>query len=273
MSPLKNGKRILITGAAGGMGQSCASLAAKNGYCLLLADLPGDRLDTLYTTYLDQGVTAEKYSLDVTDRQCTSDMAARLDDNGGVDAVIHTVGVSPHMADWKKIIGINLIGTIEFLEAIRPALNSGSATLAISSSSAYLCPPDEQVETLLANPLAENLISQLECLQDSPVKDSGLAYAHSKKALQNYVHKNAAVWGAENKRLLSLSPGLIETDMGQLEYSNWDQFDAMKKRIALQRMGKPEDIANTALFLVSDEAGYINGCDILVDGGYIASFK
>ncbi len=72
---------------------------------------------------------------------------------------------------------------------------------------------------------------------------------------------------------MSLSPGLIDTAMGRLENDAMDNFAAMHSRIALGRLGRPEDIANTALFLVSENAAYITGCDILVDGGFVASLN
>lgn len=265
-------KRLLITGAAGGMGRVCAYMAHEQGYSLVLADLPTPRLDELQEEFSGRGVATEKYPLDVTESDSIARMVAALENTGGADAVIHTVGVSPHMAPWNKIIDVDLVGTVAFLEALRPALNKGSATVCISSCSAYLCPADPTIEALLSDPLERGLLQKLETLEGTALKDPGLAYAYSKKALQKYVQRNASVWGAEGKRLSSLSPGLIETDMGKLEYDNWDQFEAMQARIALQRMGKPEDIAATALFLVSDAASYISGTDILVDGGLIASF-
>jgi NAD(P)-dependent dehydrogenase (short-subunit alcohol dehydrogenase family) len=64
---------------------------------------------------------------------------------------------------------------------------------------------------------------------------------------------------------------LIDTDMGRLENAAMDNFDAMRGLIALTRLGEPEDIAGTALFLISDAAAYITGIDVLVDGGFVAN--
>lgn len=264
-------RRLLITGATGGMGRACALLAARAGNGLVLADLSQGKLETLASECAHLGASAECHVLDVLEADSIGQLVTSLAQSGGIDAVIHTVGLSPQMADWKKIIDVDLVGTAAFLEAVRPHIRKGGCAVPITSMSAYLCPPDKDVDRVFGDPLGADFAEQLQQLAtaNTMVQDSGMAYAWSKRALKLYVEDHAADWGAEGKRLVSIAPGLIDTDMGRLENAAMENFDAMRSRVALDRLGEPEDIANTALFLASDKAAYITGCDILVDGGFV----
>jgi NAD(P)-dependent dehydrogenase (short-subunit alcohol dehydrogenase family) len=265
--------RLLITGATGGMGRACAQLAAADGYQLILADLSSTKLDELASECGQQGAATECHTLDVTQSDSIGELVAALQARGGVDAIIHTVGVSPQMAVWEQIIEIDLVGTLELLELARPSLKPGGCALAIASMSAYMCPPDEDIEQAMSDPLAPGFIDRLKALSNSSLENPGLAYAYAKKALKHYVENRASAWGKEGKRFVSLSPGLIDTEMGRLENDAMENFEAMRSLVALDRLGDPEDIANTCLFLVSDRAAYISGCDILVDGGFVAAMN
>ncbi len=264
--------RLLITGATGGMGRTCALLAASRGYDLALADLSQEKLEELADRCSPHGVSVSCHVLDVTQAASRDQLVTALEQTGGMDALIHTVGLSPQMADWKQIIDVDLVGTVALLEQLRPRLNSGGCALSIASMSGYLCPPDPEIEQLLSAPLADDFFVRLRDLAGAKpmLENSGLAYAYSKKALKQYVSDRAFDWGREGKRLVSISPGMINTEMGQLENEAMENYEAMRSRIALDRLGEAEDIAETALFLVSDKASYITGCDILVDGGFVA---
>jgi NAD(P)-dependent dehydrogenase (short-subunit alcohol dehydrogenase family) len=84
------------------------------------------------------------------------------------------------------------------------------------------------------------------------------------------VRSRALRWGAKGARLLSLSPGIVDTGMGRLEASNEPAMATMVETSALRREGRPEEIAAVAAFLVSDAASFMTGTDVLVDGGSIA---
>jgi NAD(P)-dependent dehydrogenase (short-subunit alcohol dehydrogenase family) len=271
-TPGKQRYRLLITGATGGMGRICADFAAKAGYDLVLADLSLDKLGTLASDCTRQGVEAAIHQLDLTQADSVEQLLLSLEQGSKLDAVIHTVGLSPQMAEWERIIDVDLTKGLELLENLRPHLKQGGCVVCISSMSGYLCPENEEIEQGLAMALTEDFPIRLQELAASfPVlKDSGMAYAYSKKAMRHYVSAQAPAWGSEGKRLVSISPGMINTEMGQLENAAMENYDAMRNCIALDRLGEPEDIANTALFLISDKAAYITGCDILVDGGFVA---
>jgi NAD(P)-dependent dehydrogenase (short-subunit alcohol dehydrogenase family) len=267
-------RRLLITGATGGMGRSSALLAASEGYELVLADLSEPKLHELAAACARHGAAATCQVLDVTQAASITALTAVLQSSGGVDGIIHTVGLSPQMAAAMRIIDVDLIGTVALLEQSRPYVRAGGCALCIASMSAYMVPANAEIEQALADALAGNM-SRLKALTvaGAALEHPGMAYAYSKKALKQYVVDRAAAWGEEGKRLVSLSPGLIDTAMGRLEENAMDNFAEMRSRVALGRLGEPEDIANTALFLVSAKAAYISGCDILVDGGFVASLN
>jgi NAD(P)-dependent dehydrogenase (short-subunit alcohol dehydrogenase family) len=266
--------RLLITGATGGMGRVCAELAAETGYYLVLADLSLDKLKGLAGDCEARGAHAEIHELDVTRPESVERLMAALNEGPDLDAVIHTVGLSPQMADWRRIIDVDLTRSLELLEKLRRQLSPGGSAVCISSMSSYMCPENEAIERGLANALNDDFPARLqELVAAVPVlEDPGMAYAYAKKAMRQYVTAQAPNWGREHKRLVSISPGMIKTEMGLQEYEAMENYEAMRSCIALDRLGDPEDIAETALFLVSKKAAYITGCDILVDGGFMANF-
>lgn len=265
--------RLAITGATGGMGRACSLLAGERGHGLLAADLDAGKLRALGDEFPAGGAAFTHRVLDVRDAGDIESFAAAAAADG-IDGLVHTVGLSPQMADWRTIIEVDLVGTVALLEAVRPALDPGGCALCIASMSAHMVPDDPAIDTLFSQPLAPGFGAELDALHEAnpAIGHPGLAYAYSKKALKDYVANNAYRWGQEGKRLVSLSPGLIDTDMGRLENDAMENFDEMQAHIALTRLGQPGDIASAALFLVSREAGYITGCDLLVDGGFIARF-
>jgi NAD(P)-dependent dehydrogenase (short-subunit alcohol dehydrogenase family) len=267
--------KLLITGASGGMGRACALLAASAGYNLVLADLSPERLGELAADCAGFGGSTICQFLDVTQPDSIAALVSALEATGGIDAVIHTVGLSPQMAESKRIIDVDLLGTVALLEQVRPQLKTGGCAVCIASMSAYMVPPNEAIENALIDSLAPDFSYRLETLTSAGglLEHPGMAYAYAKKVLKQYVAHRAPAWGKESKRFISLSPGLIDTEMGRLENNAMENFEAMRSLIALQRLGQPEDIAHTALFLVSQKAGYISGCDILVDGGFVASMN
>jgi NAD(P)-dependent dehydrogenase (short-subunit alcohol dehydrogenase family) len=103
-----------------------------------------------------------------------------------------------------------------------------------------------------------------------------MAYVLAKRGVTRLVEPSAAAWGARGGRITAIAPGLIETSMGLMELERQPIIPVMIEMTPVKRPdqtlpGRPEDIANTVAFLVSDEASFISGCDIRVDGGLVGA--
>ncbi len=265
--------RLLVTGATGGMGKATALAAIGQGWDLLLADLDADKLAALAAECAAAGAKADVCVLDVTNADTVTALASAAA-AGGIGGIVHTVGLSPTMCAGPRILEVDLVGFLNTLEALRPALQSGGCAVCIASMSAYMVPPNGEIESLLQDWQAPDLLQRAAELPGDPLADAAAAYPYAKKALIRYVEANAITWGKEGKRLASISPGLIDTAMGkQEETSNKEGFAWMETLIAQQRHGEPEEIAGAALFLVSPQASYVSGTDLLVDGGFVGSFR
>jgi NAD(P)-dependent dehydrogenase (short-subunit alcohol dehydrogenase family) len=135
----------------------------------------------------------------------------------------------------------------------------------------HMMPPSAEVEAILDDPTSPGFFGALDALGlDSD--NSEFAYAISKTGVIRLVRKRAVAWGRRGARLLSLSPGIIDTGMGRLENDNQPMMVDLLNDSALARMGSPVEIAKVVAFLTSDDASFMTGTDVLVDGGAIAAW-
>ncbi len=190
-------RQLLITGASGGMGRASALLAAREGYALILADLSQDKLLELAHECASYGVATKCQLLDVTQSDSIEKLVADLQSSGGVDAVIHTVGLSPQMAASKRIIDVDLVGTVALLEKTRTQLKPGGCAVCIASMSAYMVPPNEVIEDALSDPLAPNFSYRLKTLTSAGglLENPGMAYAYAKKSAKAICGKPCSCLG------------------------------------------------------------------------------
>jgi NAD(P)-dependent dehydrogenase (short-subunit alcohol dehydrogenase family) len=121
----------------------------------------------------------------------------------------------------------------------------------------------EQADKLLDQPHDINFISAMEAITKG---NSGLSYTISKRGVIRMVEKQGVAWGKKGARIVSVSPGLINTPMGKKEAAAVTGA-RLKQLNPLGRFGEPDEIAAPIEFLCSTGASYINGCDIRIDGG------
>ena len=172
------------------------------------------------------------------------------------------------MADGARVIDVNLVGSDRVVRAFEPILQPGSAAVVFASMAAYLIPSDPAIDAILDDPEAPDLLDQLDAL--GLTDHSGLAYSVSKRGVIRLVERRAGTWGARGARLVSMSPGIIDTPMGRAEDEALPAMAVMVRSSALAREGTAEELAAVATFLVSDAASFITGTDVLVDGGVVA---
>ncbi|MCV7310694.1 SDR family oxidoreductase [Mycobacterium paraffinicum] len=262
----------VITGGAGGMGQATAKIVGRD-HTLVLCDVRQDRLTGAAATLEGLGVTVTAVNCDVTDRRAVADLFGTAGNLGTLASVIHTAGVSPSMGPADYVMRTNALGTLNVNEAFYAAAGDGSVIVNVASMAAHLLPaemvPVDQFPLALqdADAFMEAMLTTCNIVPEEA--RSGIAYAVSKSFVKWYSQSQAERFNARGLRILSVSPGSVDTEMGRLEEQAG--AGAMVTNAAVPRWGKPEEMAELLAFCASDKAGYLTGTDILNDGGVIAS--
>jgi NAD(P)-dependent dehydrogenase (short-subunit alcohol dehydrogenase family) len=212
---------------------------------------------------------------DVTDRDAVAGLMKTAADLGELGSVIHTAGVSPAMGEAEYVMRTNAIGTVNVNEVFYEVAGEGAAIVNVASMAAHML-PDEIIPTAkfpLALTDPEVFVTEMLPVCDLAGEDgrSGLAYAVSKSFVRWYSTSQAERFNGRGLRIVSVSPGSVDTEMGRLEEKNG--AGAMVTNAAVPRWGKPEEMAELLAFCASAKAGYLTGTDILNDGGVIASMR
>ncbi|GLR67435.1 short-chain dehydrogenase/reductase [Acidocella aquatica] len=186
--------------------------------------------------------------------------------------LIHTAGLSPAQAAARPIMAVNLVATVKLLNAIEPLLSPGSVAVLIASIAGHMMPPIPDAMEIMADPLADDFMDRIMALVDAlsvnaPAGAPGTSYSLSKQAVIGLVERRALTWGQRGARITSISPGMILTPMGRREIAETVGAAQLIDIAAAGRAGVATDIAFAARFLASDEASFITGCDLRVDGG------
>lgn len=262
----------MITGGAGGMGLATAKIVGRD-HTVVLCDVRQDRLATAAAALNDLGMTPTIVNCDVTDRHAVADLLDTANNLGTIASVIHTAGVSPSMGPADYIMRTNALGTVNVDEAFHAVAGEGSAIVNVASMAAHMLPaemiPTGQFPLALHDADAFMDAMMTACNAFPEDGRSGIAYALSKSFVRWYTQSQAERFNARGLRIVSVSPGSIDTEMGRLEEQAG--AGAMVTEAAVPRWGKPEEMAELLAFCASDKAGYLTGTDILNDGGVIAS--
>lgn len=262
----------LITGGAGGMGLATAKIVGRD-HAIVLCDVRQDRLDAAETALKDLGIGVTAVNCDVTDRGAVQQLFEKAAVVGTLASVIHAAGVSPSMGDAEYVMRTNAIGTVNIGEEFFAAADEGSAIVNVASMAAHLLPAE--IIPTAKFPLALDdtdrfMTEMLDACSIAPEEArSGMSYAVSKSFVRWYTVSQAERFNGRGLRIVSVSPGSVDTEMGRLEEKAG--AGAMVVDAAVPRWGKPEEMAELFAFCASDKAGYLTGTDILNDGGVVAS--
>ena len=259
----------VITGGAGGMGLAIARRFADKG-TLLLVDVFADRLADAKKQFEAQGCVVETMVCDISRQDQVQALADKAKSLGRLGALLHTAGLSPALAPADKIMLVNAVGTALILDAFYPLAEEGTVALVVASMAGQISPENADLDKIMDNPLADHF---METILGIIKEDRGAAYGLSKRACIRMVSKQADRWGRKGARIVSISPGLIKTPMGNKEAENQQTDQMMRVMNPLGRYGEPDEIAAPVEFLCSPAASYINGADLLIDGGITAVLK
>lgn len=263
---MADNRLIVITGGAGGMGLACAE-AFKDEGPILLCDVKEEPVNAAAEALRKSGADVQGMVCDVSNPDQVTAVAKEVGEHKGLRALAHTAGLSPMMTDGKRILEVNLVGTALLLDALTPHIGEGTAAVLVASQAGTMAALQSTPEAnaVLDDPLQENFIDRLTQVAGQGAIDNG--YGFSKWGVQRMAVSLAPAWGAKGARIVSLSPGIIDTPMGQFEYERQPIMKDIVAATPAGRMGRSSEIASALKFLCSDAASFVTGVDLLVDGG------
>ncbi len=252
LAALMKGKRVLVTGASGGLGAHFAKLAARCGAAVAIGARRSDKLAALVAEL--RSLTKEPCAaldLDVTsDASVAKAFDAVTRELGPLDVVVNNAGitrVAPAMelsgADFDAVVATNLTGVWSVsTEAARRWKAAARAGVIVNISSI--------TAKRVANQIAP--------------------YALTKAAVDHMTRALALDWARYAIRVNALAPGYIETDLNAAFFAS-EPGQAMIKRIPMRRLGRPEDLDGAFLLLATDASRWMTGTSLVIDGGHLNS--
>jgi NAD(P)-dependent dehydrogenase (short-subunit alcohol dehydrogenase family) len=253
-----DGKRALITGAGSGIGEATARLFAAQGAQVLVADVQMDAAEQVAASIVKQAGSASALVLDVADEAqvCAAfDRVANQD--GRIDIVVNNAGISH-------------VGTI-----LETSLEDWDRVLRVNAGGVFLC-AREAVRHMLRQEPKGGVVINLSSVAAMIGLERRLPYSASKGAVLSLTRSIAIDFVGEGIRCNAICPGTVHTPFveGYLKRSFPGQEDAVRQtlhaRQPIGRMGLPEEIAAAALYLASDEAAFVTGSALVIDGGWTA---
>lgn len=244
------GKVAIVTGGASGIGAACAQRLAIEGATVILTDIDDEGGERVARAITDAGGTAEFQHHDVADEAAWEHVIARATDaHGGLHVLVNNAGIgtmtdveTESREEWDRVIAINQTGVAIGMRLAGPAMKASGGGSIINLSSIF-----------------------------GAVGGFGTSFSyHAAKGAVRLMTKNAALrWAQEGVRVNSVHPGFIDTPI--LAEAKGTEFEQqMTSATPMGRLGQPEEIGAAVAFLASDDASYMTGSEVYVDGGYTA---
>ena len=246
------GKVALITGAASGMGASMARIFAGEGAKVVVADMIEDEGKQVVDDIVKANGAAIFHRLDVSSEQeWRAAVDATLAEYGRLDILVNDAGLSGSAVEdlfdtaaWDQLMAVNARGVFLGMKFAIPIMKAAGGGSIVNISSISGVTGQQQIH---------------------------VAYNASKGAVRTLTKAAAVQHGADNIRVNSIHPGLMPPMRSSKRTADPQVRARMLRQVPMGRAGRPEEVANAALFLASDEASYITGAELYVDGGYLAT--
>ena len=248
-------KTYAMTGGTSGIGAAIKKSLLDDGHQLIVVDIAeGD-------------IEADLSSAEGRQSAIDAIVAAAP---GGLDGFIACAGLGSHVPDLQLIANVNYFGSTELVEGLRPLLaQKNGAVVLISSNSAPMDTNQGYVEALLSGDRAA-MEAQLQNMEGQTV------YSGSKQAVARWMRRNTAEYAGQGIRMNAVAPGYTETPMTAAVKDDPSYGDAIRQFVAsipVGRAGIPEDMARAVKFLFSEDAAFICGSVLFVDGGHDAMLR
>jgi NAD(P)-dependent dehydrogenase (short-subunit alcohol dehydrogenase family) len=244
------GRVALVTGAASGIGKAIAVRLAAEGAAVLVTDVNDEQGHAVVTSIVEAAGRASFAHLDVTSESDWATAVAKVvDEFGGLDILVNNAGMGDlatieetSLEDWARTIGIDQTGVFLGMKTAAAALAESGHASVINISSIF---------------------------GTSGGFGTSPAYHAAKGAVRTLTKNTALHWAERGIRVNSVHPGFIDTPI--LDSTKGTEFEqTMISMTPMGRLGRPEEVAAGVAYLASDDASFVTGLELYIDGGYIA---
>ena len=263
-------KLQVVTGGTSGMGLATAMALGKFGP-VLVGGRNQKRLDDAVTKLADAGIEAYGMTVDISDRASLDEFAAYAASLAPLGNVVNAAGVDAGGGDL--IVKVNMVGTVNFVEAFLPYLEEGAALVNYSSITGYFVQPTPEELAVWDAPNDPDFFVKAKAAIDAREVPEAMAvmgedyqyYPISKTFTQYYTRANTRRFGQKGCRIFSIAPGAFDTPM--LREASDETVEGIKRGTAFGRLGDPGEMAEFIVRLLEPGLEYLTGVDLILDGG------
>lgn len=234
----------------------------------MIADHAQEPVDRAVADLKAQGIEAVGMACDITDPAAVRRLREFTAKQADFKGMVHTAGVSGTVGDPRKVFDINLAATATIVDEFHVLARPGSAFVLFGSMMGHTVPPDPRYDGALRDPRHEGAFATIEPFIGG---SADTMYNFSKRGVMLLCKDNAMRYGKRGARIVTVSPGVIMTAMAKKALE--EHPAVMKQTLDMTpvgRYGQPSDVAQLVRFLLSDQAGFITGTDVAVDGGVLS---